>query len=343
MTLFTLVLTLFIRLAGSPILIGSGIHPSVANDPVGGIHVVYGQGNAILYAFSRDGKTFSKPVLVDSLPNLQLGASRGPQITATAQKVIVLATDKPGNVWAYSMDRKTGKWPRRVQVNDVADIAKEGFVALTANEDNVINAVWLDLRGNRRNKIAGCYSTDGGKTWSPNQILYQSPDGTVCECCQVSAVSRGAHVAIMFRNYLAGSRDMYLLESTDAGKTFGQAQKIGEGTWELKACPMDGGGLFMAPDGTISTVWRRTNKLFTDKPGQPEREIAEGKNAKIVSTRKGEYIVFQQGANVFVLAPGQSEPQLLGKGAYPKIALVPPEQVMGFWEADGSVWAQLVQ
>lgn len=343
MSLFALILTLFIRQAGSPILIGNGIHPSVANDPSGGIHVVYGKGNTIFYTSSRDGKTFTKPVLVDSLPNLQVGASRCPQIAATAQTVVVLATDKPGNIWAYSMDRKSGKWHKRAQVNDVADIAKEGFIALTASNDNLVNAAWLDLRGNKRNKIAGCYSTDGGKTWSPNRILYASPEGTVCECCQVSAVSRGAHVAIMFRNYLAGSRDMYLIQSADGGKTFGQAQKIGEGTWELKACPMDGGGLFMAPDGTISTVWRRTNKLFTAKPGQTETEIAEGKNARIVSTRKGNYIIFQRGADVVVLSPGQSEPQLLGKGAYPKLAHLSNEQVVGFWEDNGSVWAQPVQ
>ena len=221
--------------------IGRGIHPSVATDNIGTAHVVYGQGEVLFYAISPDGATFDTPVRVDSLPGLHVGASRGPQIAATVQSVVITALDKAGNVWAYTLIRATGQWQKRVRVNDVADIAKEGFVALTAGLDNVYNAVWLDLRGDKHNKIVGARSTDGGRTWSANQVLYQSPDGTVCECCQLSAVSQGQHVAIMFRNFLNGSRDMYLLQSSDAGQMFGTAQKVGEGTWKLNACPMDGG------------------------------------------------------------------------------------------------------
>ena len=217
--------------------IGQGIHPSVTTDPAGGVHVVYGRGSVVFYTASRNGETYSEPVLVDSVPGLHLGASRGPQIAATATSVVITAIDKPGNIWAYSLNRATGKWLPRVRVTDVADMAKEGFVALTAGSDNVYNAAWLDLRGNKHNKLVGSRSTDGGQTWSPNKIIYESPDGTVCECCQLSEVSQGTHVALMFRNFLNGSRDMYLLESTDGGQTFGKAQKVGEGTWKLNACP----------------------------------------------------------------------------------------------------------
>lgn len=323
--------------------VGKGIHPSVATDPAGNAHIVYGQDEVVFYTTSRTGETFEAPVRIDSVPGLHIGASRGPQIAATAQSVVITAIDKPGNVWAYTLIRATGQWQKRVRVTDVADIAKEGFVALTAGADNVYNAVWLDLRTNKRNKIVGARSTDGGRTWLPNQVLYESPDGTVCECCQLSAVSQGRHVAIMFRNFLNGSRDMYLLESADNGQTFGKAQKVGEGTWPLKACPMDGGGLSMAPDGTISTVWRRSDTLFTAKPGQAETQIAGGRNAKIVSTAKGDYVVFQQAGQVMAIMPGQPQPKAIGAGAYAKLTLLPNDKVLCLWEQEGTVRAQIIQ
>jgi hypothetical protein len=322
--------------------IGVGIHPAVATDSAGIVHVVYGRGGSIFYATSHDGETYSEPTRVDSLPGLHLGASRGPQIAATATSVVIAAIDKSGNVWAYSLDRAAEKWQPRVRVTDVPDIAKEGFVSLTAGPGNTYNAAWLDLRGNKRNKIVGAHSADGGRTWLANQILYQSPTGTVCECCQLSEVSQGERVAIMFRNFLNGSRDMYLIESADGGKIFGKARKMGEGTWKLNACPMDGGGLFMTPKGAISTVWRRADTLFSDRPGQPETELTTGKNAKIVTTPKGDYIVFQRSGEIWTITPDQPSPTALAPGGYPKLTLLPGNRVLCLWEMEGTIRALII-
>jgi hypothetical protein len=342
--LFLLVWTLLIgRTPDYSQQIGNGIHPAVATDPLGAVHVVYGQGNVMYYTTSHNGNQFKSAVRVDSLPGLHLGASRGPQIAATAQSAVITAIDKPGNVWAYTLNRTTGQWQPKVRVTDVDDIAKEGFVALTANQNNTYNAVWLDLRTNRRNKIVGARSTDGGRTWSANQVLYASPDGTVCECCQLSAVSQGNRVAVMFRNFLNGSRDMYLLQSTDGGQSFGKAQKIGEGTWKLNACPMDGGGLFMAADGTLATVWRRADTLFTARPGQPEATIGTGKQAKTLVTPNGQYVIYQQNGQVWLTKPNQAQPTAVGPGAYPKLALLPNNRVLCLWEHDGTVRAMVIQ
>ena len=50
-------------------------------------------------------------------------------------------------------------------------------------------------------------------------------------------------VAVMWRNWLNGSRDMFAALSSDGGKTFATAQKLGSGTWKLNGCPMDGGSI----------------------------------------------------------------------------------------------------
>jgi hypothetical protein len=322
--------------------VGKGFQPSVTTTPDGVAHIVYGQNNVIFYTTSRDGETFSEPMRIDSLPGLHLGASRGPQIAATNSSVVITAVDKPGNVWAYTLNRNTNRWQPRVRINDIPEVAKEGFVALTTTDGNTYMAAWLDLRSNNRNKLVGARSTDDGKTWTANQVLYQSPDGTVCECCQMSIVSQGSQVAIMFRNFLNGSRDMYVLTSTDNGHTFGKPKKLGKGTWKLNACPMDGGGLAMNPTGAISTVWRRHDTLFTAKQDQAEVRLATGKNPKIVSTAIGDYIVFQQANQIMALLPSQSQLMALGAGAYPKLIAL-PKGVLCLWEQNGDVQAQLIR
>lgn len=322
--------------------IGVGIHPDAAIDPAGGVHVVYGRKGVIFYTTSPDGQSFSNPVVVDSIPGLHLGASRGPQIAATAASVVITAIDKPGNIWAYTLDRASGRWQPRVRITDVPDIAKEGFVALTAGEGTGYYAAWLDLRGNQQNKIMGARSVDGGRTWLPNQLVYESPEGTVCECCQLSVVSRGRQVALMFRNFLAGARDMYLLRSEDGGATFGKARKMGKGTWPLKGCPMDGGGLYMAANGTVSTVWRRADSVFVARPGMPETGLAVGKNAKISSTSKGDYIVYQQAGQIWAITPAHPQPWAVAPGGYPKLTQLANNRVLCLWEQEGTIRAKII-
>ena len=88
--------------------------------------------------------------------------------------------------------------------------------------------------------------------------VYQSPDGHICECCQpVAAVDAQGRVAVMWRNWLGGTRDLYLTTSADGGKTFAAAQKLGTGTWKLNGCPMDGGAVAFNPLGKPLAVWRR--------------------------------------------------------------------------------------
>ena len=63
-------------------------------------------------------------------------------------------------------------------------------------------------------KLYGARSRDGGVTWSKNVLIYESPDGTICQCCHPSAAfDPGGQVLVMWRNCLGGARDMYLKSS----------------------------------------------------------------------------------------------------------------------------------
>jgi len=129
---------------------------------------------------------------------------------------------------------------------DVASAAREGLHTMVAGGQGVVFAAWLDLRL-KGTRLYGSTSHDGGATWSPNTLVYESPSGSVCQCCHPSAAVDGqGRIFVMFRNSIDGNRDMYLVRSDDGGKKFGPATNsaLALGNWT-------------PPDGWRSTPGRR--------------------------------------------------------------------------------------
>lgn len=242
--------------------IGDGEQPQVAIDQSGIIRLVYGKGDEIYYASSLDlGNTFSQPIVIGQVPEMHLGMTRGPQLASSRDFSMVAAIDKEGNIHSFRLTHKTGTWEKAGSVNDLAGSAPEGLVSIAADDKNNFYAVWRDLRENRKNNI--CFASSSGKgTWSKNQFAYLSPESHVCECCKPSIAVSGNQVSIMFRNWLQGSRDLYLVTSGNKGKTLSQAQKLGIGTWPIKGCPMDGGGLSIDSENNIHSVARTRQRLL---------------------------------------------------------------------------------
>jgi hypothetical protein len=223
----------------------------------------------------------------------------------------------------------------------VDTVAKEGLMALSADGEKAF-AIWLDLRGNKKNKIYGAESTDGGKTWSANQMIYTSPDTTVCECCKPSVVMKGNHVYVMFRNWLNGNRDLYLIQSSNGGASFGQAQKLGSGSWKLNGCPMDGGSLAINHNGEVQTVWRRKNTIFAAIPGKPEKEIKEGRDCVLeIVNNKNIYAWTEKGEVLFIKPDG--EKKVLGKGSEPVLKALDKDHVICVWEKEKQIHASVVE
>ncbi|MBN8827060.1 MAG: exo-alpha-sialidase [Spirosoma sp.] len=305
------------------------------------VHLVYGQDSTIFYAVAtKKHASFSQPIAVAMLSQLVAGAKRGPQIAATENYVVITAVNRAGNLFAYSLDRKSGRWSSAVRINDVPEIAKEGFQAIASASPSVFHATWLDLREDKRNKIVMTTSRDGGRTWSTNRVVYHSPSGTVCECCKVSIAATGDEVYIQFRNWLNGSRDLYLAHSANGGATFAPAQKLGSGTWKLNACPMDGGAVTLSSAGQPLTVWRRENTLFTCQPGQAEQAIGTGRNITAATGPSDTAVVWDEGGIVWLKRNG-NDPINLGKGQLPSVALT-DQVAICVWEADGQVMMKIV-
>lgn len=114
-----------------------------------------------------------------------------------------------------------------MRVNDKADSAREGLHAMAAGKDGSLWCVWLDLRF-KKSEIYAARSIDGGESWEPNIRVYQSPDGSVCQCCHPSVIVQGTKLVIMFRNLLSGHRDMYVI---DAQHTAADSSPLVRITW----------------------------------------------------------------------------------------------------------------
>ncbi len=312
---------------------------AVAGDRVA---VTFGAGNVLYFSESRDGgRTFSAPVQVADAGVLSLGMHRGPRIVLTPDAIVISAIygDKgkgaDGDLLAFRSTDGGRNWSKGIRVNDRPAAAREGLHAMTA-DGNFVYAVWLDDRAGGK-ELYGAASKDGGATWSPNRLVYHSPDGHICECCHPSVAVRGGgkEIYAMFRNWLRGSRDFYLGVSHDGGLTF-DTRKVGEGTWHLNACPMDGGALVVDAKGPV-TVWRRESTVYLDRPGEPEVEIGAGKNPAMAA------------GTVLWSAPDglrewrSSAPSRLvdSAGAYPAMA-ADGGHVAAAWESKGRIVIELL-
>jgi hypothetical protein len=321
-------------------VIVKGQMPALTTDANGTIDLVYGMGDSIMFSKSSNmGRSFSSPIVIDVLPGLYSYATRGPQIAATKNGLIVTACTSKGNI--ISCHKTNGKWQKGALINDEADVAPEGLMDLSADGDKAF-AVWLDIRGNHKNKIVGARSDDGGKTWSPNQIIYTSPDSVVCACCKPSVVVQGQNIYVMFRNWLNGNRDLYLIRSNDGGASFADAQKLGNGSWKLDACPMDGGGLAVNDNGKVETVWRRKDTVYSDVPGAAETAVANGRNCTVASIKNNFFYAWSDSSKIKLLKP-DGNIELLGSGMLPVLASINDNQIICAWEHEKEIHAAVVQ
>ena len=262
------------------------------------VFLAYGSGKEIFVARSDDnGTTFSAPVKVATVPALMLGMRRGPRVAAHGDRVTVTLNTK--DLLAFSSADAGRTWTGPVTINDAPESAREGLHDLAVAPDGRAFATWLDLRLGKTALFAA-ESTDGGRTWSRNEPLYRSPEISICECCHPSALFDAAgNLAVMFRNSLDGSRDLWLMTRPAGSKQFSAPLKQGEGTWKLKGCPMDGGDIVARTGGAFDTVWQRDGEIFFRSGPTPEFRLAAGKQPVAAPLATGTLVVWQQGADLW--------------------------------------------
>ena len=317
--------------------ISEGQQPQISVDKKGVIRVVFGQQDKIFCATSADnGVSFSNPVLVANVPEMHLGMSRGPQIASSDKFSVITAMDKAGNIHWFRLNAG-GKWENMGIVNDLRKSAPEGLMGIAADDKDNFYAAWLDTRTGGHNQIYFSSLNGNSRGWSKNIMAYHSPDGHVCECCKPNIAVKGAQVDIMFRNWLNGARDLYLAKSENGGKSFNSAEKLGNGTWKLNGCPMDGGGIIIGDNNLAKTTWQRSGTIFYAEPGKPEIAIGAGRICSIAGTGANTLIALQKNDSVKLIALKSKSETFIGNGSFLKPVALPGNKTLCIWEQNNQI------
>lgn len=314
------------------------------------VALAYGADKSIYVAVSTNqGKDFAKAVKVAEAPILPLTRHRGPRIAISKGAIIVTAVTgktvaigphahglpSDGDLFAWRSTDGGKSWSAAVRINDVPAAPREGLHTLAADGKGRLFAAWLDLR-DEGTRLYGAWSDDHGATWSDNAKLYESADGTICQCCHpTAAFGSDGGLDVMFRNALGGARDLYLLSSRANEQSFGKAQKLGQGTWVLNACPMDGGGIAHA-NGVAVTAWRRDREIYLATPGRPEAQLGQGQDVALAVSESRPYAVWIQSSQLIAWIDGKTQ-TLATRAAMPALTALPSGGVLAAWEQDGGI------
>jgi hypothetical protein len=310
------------------------------------LHVVCGTPSSLLIARSEDGgQTFTTPTTLDLTGHLALGMHRGPRIVALGDTLVVSAIvgeqggGSDGDVLVWRSVDRGRHWSAPVTINRVAGSAREGLHAMAADASTVA-AAWLDLR-EKGTTLATAVSRDGGASWDTDVVAYRSPTGTICQCCHPSLVVASGQISAMFRNEREGARDMYVIASADNGRTWTGAEKLGDGTWPLKACPMDGGGLGIDLRGSLVATWRRDQTVYLVFAGSPEVALGAGVNPTLAMTAAGPLVVWNGAEGLMLKRPDAGASLVDAHGKFAALAASPAGVVLAYERGAASVVRQL--
>lgn len=257
--------------------------PSTASAPDGTFYVAWvnhdaKQADVMIARFNGEGVQQGSAVRVNRQPGAAT-AWRGDQPSVAvgpdgALYVLwtprVEAKDKHGTDIYLSVSNDGGQsFASEVKVNDDKVPNAHGMHSLAVAKDGRIYALWLDERNVHQPKpstkaeghhmesnrdVYLSYSTDGGRTFSPNRKVAAD----ACPCCKTSlAVAADGTLYTGWRQVLPGSfRHIAVASSNDAGTTFSQPVIVSDDHWVLQGCPVSGPSLSVdRASGNLKVVW----------------------------------------------------------------------------------------
>lgn len=264
-----------------------GIQPEAVVDDRGLMHVLYFAGEPragdLFYVRSKDyGQTFSTPVRVNSQPAsaIATGTIRGGQIaigrggrvhvtwngsdTAIPRGVRNPADGQPTAPFLYARSNAEG-----TQFEPQRNLTTRGYFvdgggSIAADQSGNVYAAWhaapVDGQPGEDHRVVWiARSTDDGATFGTEQPAWREPTGA-CGCCGVRLFAGPSDTLYMlYRSATAMThRDMFLLESTDQGRTF-RGSRVQP--WEIGACPMTSMSMASAPTATFG-AWETAGQVY---------------------------------------------------------------------------------
>jgi hypothetical protein len=264
----------------------NGIQPQivVAEDRV---HLVYFAGDPkhgdILYARSDDfGRTFSPPVQVNSQPGsaIAIGAIRGAQISGGKGNRVHVAwngsdvaeprgpmnpeSGKAGSPMLYARQNEAGTAFEAQRNLMRKSFGLDGGGSVAADPGGNVYVAWHGKapgagEGEAGRQVWIAQSPDEGRSFAKERPASHEPTGA-CGCCALRLLS-DSHGALygLYRSATQNvHRDIYLLSSTDTGRTFSVARLH---RWDINACPMSSMA-FIETRGEVFGAWETQGQVY---------------------------------------------------------------------------------
>ena len=264
-----------------------GIQPEVAVDARGVLHLLYFAGEPhagnLFYVRSTDfGATFSNPVRVNSESGsaIATGTIRGGQLavgrngtvhvawngsdTATPRGILNPAMGRPGAPFLYTRSNAdfTAFEPQRSLTRRSYGVDGGGSIAVDGRGS--VYAAWHALAAGGANGedyrlVWMTSSQDEGTTFTEEEPVWHEATG-VCSCCALRLlVAPSNTLYLLYRSATATThRDVYVLESTDRGRSFHGSLVQ---PWTIAACPMS--SMSVASSGSRALgAWETAGQVY---------------------------------------------------------------------------------
>lgn len=236
-----------------------GIQPQAVMDERGTLHLIYLAGEPaasdVFYVRRMPGKSFTAPMRVNSQSGsaIAVGTIRGAQIALGKNGRIHIAWNGSNQasprslnnsspmLYARMNDAGTGFEPQRNLMQATQSLDGGGSVA--ADKFGNVYVVWHaagEQKGEQFRRVWLARSTDEGKNFGREIAVDPAINDKLtgaCGCCGLRAFadSHGT-LSLLYRTATEMTeRGMFLLTSTDQGKTF-SGRRLDN--WNLTTCPM---------------------------------------------------------------------------------------------------------
>jgi hypothetical protein len=264
-----------------------GIQPEAVVDGRGVLHVLYFAGEPaagdLFYVRSPDdGRTFSAPIRVNSQPGsaIATGTIRGGQIaigrgglvhvawngsdTAVPRGLINPASGQPSAPFLYTRSNADGSAFEPQRSLTTRSYGIDGGGSIAADAAGNVYAAWHSLAaggagGEDHRLVWIARSTDAGATFAAEQPAWSEATGA-CACCGVGMFAGPSNMLyLLYRSATALThRDIFLLESSDKGRTF-RGSRVQ--SWDLDACPMTSMSI-AASGASVLGAWQTAGQVY---------------------------------------------------------------------------------
>jgi hypothetical protein len=268
-----------------------GIQPQTATSNDGSLHLVYFKGDALggdlFYEHSADGKDFSKPIRVNSLPGsaIAVGNIRGARMATGRRGSVYVTWNGSQNATRTNGGRtpmlytrlnqaRTAFEPERNLIRSAYGIDGGGGIATDSIGRVFVfwHAPIPGTEGEKARRVWIARSQDDGQTFEPERIAWNAPTG-VCGCCSLNAETDGSgRLFVLFRSANETvHRDVFALKSDDHGNSF-TGSSISP--WTVAYCVMSTEA-FAARSNGVLAAWETENRVHWGRIAENGKQVSD--------------------------------------------------------------------